>query len=457
MKFEMFRRLLGAASVFVWAVPGVARAQYDYNLDCVSAFQDQIAFLRDFNAGSMAADLNLDGMVNQTDYDLFIANKVKPNYSVYWMVTNAVQDQSLGYMDRQCGADLPLNRNCLILYEGWFPIMPFTRDGLNFPNEIGYHTMFEDQAGSFANWEANYLAWLAAYDASIPGVLAKAVPLGFSGEVSLDFETVLPNYGLSGALTGSTTQNTKWKQMVATINTPTLNQAFMNRFGWTPPQGVTTWNSLTAAQQEDFCKTVFNYVGIDFYIRTVRQCKILRPLARWGYFALPVGWWEVYDDKRRGYNDELADLWWEIDTFSPAVYQYHWTTTTPASGPCPENTNSPGINSAFFSSTFTEIDRVRSLYGRPGQKTLAFAWWYYTRTAGQCSPDLVELLFVNDINLKHQLYLPRIYGADAVAIWGAFATQNERNPYKWIDKVSEVCPDITARWAPHIRAVTCPK
>lgn len=443
----------GGGLVFVLAHAGMASGQYDYNADCVSGFSDQIAFLKDFNSANLTADLNLDGVVNQADYDLFVANKVRPNFHFYWMVTNEGHNWN-PYMD----IDLPveqysIDRNCRILYEGWFPIMPFDRDANNKPFNAGFHRIFQGLGGSYTTWELNYDTWLATFDATIAAVMTAAVPLGFSGETSLDIETVIPNYHLLQIFYVND-QITAWNAMVKTINSPNLNTEFMRRFGYSAPTNARKWTDLSTDQQATFYSTTYNTVALDFFVRMVNGCRTYRPNATYSFYNLPKAMWEIYTDDRRQCNDEMADLWAAVDTLAPSTYQQHYTTNNPASCPCPNDANTPGQNSAFFSSSLDEMQRVKNAYGRANQRVMVYTTWGFAPGAGACSSNLQKLL-IPDIDVKQVLNLSRSFGADAVAIWGDLNSATGPEGWRWTS--AEVQADIEARWAPITRQLACPK
>ena len=447
----------GVNGIAGWALAGLcagpALGQFDYNMDCVNGFSDQIAFLKDFNAGSPAADLNMDGMVNQADYDLFVSNKVRPNFHVYWMVTSSTHNWN-PYMDIDVPVDqYALNRNCRILYEGWFPIMPFDRGVNQVPVNPGIYRMFQGADGSYTTWQLNYNAFLAAYDASIPGVLAASVPLGFTGEVSIDFETISPNYHLAQSFY-ITDQINGWQSLVKAVNSPNLNTQFMQRFGYTPRQGAQHWNDLSTDEQSDFYETTYNTVAIDFYVRTVTGCKQGRPQATWDVFDMPMAAWEIYTDDRKQSNDQMAPLWAVVDTLAIAGYEEHYTTNDPSSSPCPADVNTAGQNAAFISSQIDEMNRLRAAYGKPGQKVMFFTTWGFAPGAGACSSYQQKLL-LPDIAVKQLLNLPRVFGADSVAIWGDLKRPTDHLWWEWTP--DDVTPEITARWGPIIKQITCPK
>jgi hypothetical protein len=435
---------------------GVVSAQPDINHDCRSDFHDSLQFMEDYAAGRPAADLNLDGVVNQADFSSFADSPARTTYRIYWMVSSTLVANS--YMDTQTDlSGLPISRHCVIYYEQEFPKVPVIEGADHTLIERGMHLMLRGSDGSYTNWRANLEAWMTEHAATTPAVVLRKVPSGFNGLVCLDFEAVLPLREQVRDMAGDTLQLARWDGAVAAINTPTFDADFVQMAGFTPPEGVTGWQGLSASQQEDLSSKAFEVVGERFFLTTLRETKRTLPNAKVGYYGFPTAWWPFYNDERRVLNDRLHNLFAECDIFMPSVYQLNWTGTDRNASPCPENFNTPAQNSVFFASLFTELHRVREQYGHPDQTIIPLAWWRYKAQAGGCSPDVDNARRVNDINLRHQLELPWWFGADGVAIWGYYGRPGPEYPYNWIDDPASVSLEIRTRWGPHIQRLACPK
>jgi hypothetical protein len=434
-------------SVAVAAVAGLrADAQPDYNRDCVANFSDSIAFMNDYAAHAPAADLNLDGAVNQADFDSFSESRAKTNFTIYWQTSTVLQPgQTIDTQTDLTG--IPLSRNSAILYQQRFPKIPIRYGPDSEQLEAGFHMMFRDASGSYTNWRASYDAWLALHHASLPALVATEMPSpAFNGLVCIDWEVVTP---LRQQMVNEPAAIVSWDQMVEQINSPAYDRAFLAFSEWTPPAASTGWGDLSAAQRTEFVNQAHRKVGLAFYISTVQSLRTLRPNAKYCYYGQPAGAWLVYDEERRAHNELLAPLWPELDVLAPSTYPLFWTTTDPSTSPCPEAVNGPGQNSAFFQALLQECTRIKTTYPRPGQQIITYASWHYKLQAGSCSPDITPSLFVNDWNLIQQLQLPWWFGADGVALWGHY-------PRGGFDNPTTVGAELRARWREPIRRLVCP-
>ena len=428
---------------------GAARAQPDYNRDCVANFADSIAFMNDYAALAPAADVNLDGVVNQADFDSFSESRAKTNFTVYWQATNA--SQAAPAVDRQTNlTGIPISRDAAILYQQRFPTIPI-RYGPNGAHlESGYQIMFRGLDGTYATWRLNYDAWMLLHVASIPALAISEMPNPlFSGPACLDWEAIAP---VRQQILGDDASVNAWDSMVEQINSPRFDQAFIAFSEWTPPAEATGWPSLSAEQKTEFVNQAYRKVGLEFYLTTLQGLRAVRPNAKYCFYGQPVGAWLIYDDERKAVNDLLEPLWRAVDVLAPSTYPLFWTTNDRASSPCPDSVNGPGQNSAFFRSLMEECQRLKATYPRPGQQIITYAAWHYKDQAGLCSPMVNPTLFVNDLNLLQQLQLPWWFGADGVAIWGHFG--NAANPT--VDTPAAVGIEMQTRWAAPIRRIVCP-
>ncbi|XVJ60999.1 MAG: hypothetical protein HEQ23_17050 [Tepidisphaera sp.] len=441
----LLRRWHCAAAALVLSTS--AAAQPDYNRDCVSNFADSIAFMNDYAALSPAADLNLDGTVNQTDFDSFADSRAKTNFTVYWQASNAMQAPPV--VDRQTNlSGIPISRNSAMLYQQRFTKMPIRYNDNGDILEAGYQLMFRGLNGSYTSWRQNYDTWNTLHIASLPALMASEVPSpAFNGLVCIDWEAIAP---VRQQIFGDTVAEREWDEMLEAINSPTFDQSFLTFTEWTAPAGARGWADLSTEQKTEFANQSYRKVGMAFYLSTVEALRALRPQAKYCFYGQPVGAWLVYDDERKALNDELAPLWAAVDVLAPSTYPLFWTTTDRATSPCPDAVNSPSQNSAFFKSLIDECYRIKERYPRAGgHQIITYAAWHYKDQAGVCSPLVNPSIFVNDLNLLHQLQLPWWYGADGVAIWGHFRNGGYDTP-------ANISQEMQTRWKDPIRRVACP-
>lgn len=443
-------RFVRAAGLFLGLLPAAgALSQPDYNHDCTSNFFDSLAFMSDFAAELPAADLNLDGRVDQTDFDGFADSRAKAQFGYYWQVSTTLEPGRA--MDTQTDlTGVPVSRNCTIIYEQEFPKIPIIYQDADrlIAQETGFHLLFRGVLGSYAGWRLNHDAWMAEHLASLAAVVLVKVPSpNFDGLVCLDWETVMPLFRVQNHRPEPIAA---WLDMMQQINSPAIDRDFAAFADWSVPEGVASWSDLSDAQREAFAAAAHLKVGLEFFVQTIDGVRALRPRSKLHYYGLPQGIWPFYDPTTSGYNDQLAPLWRAVDVLSPSLYQLYWTTTDPSTSPCPEAVNTPGLNSHFFKGLLDEMYRLKTAYPRPGQQIIPYAWWHYKAQAGSCSPEISPTLLVNDTNLNHQLQLPWWFGADAVAIWGHYRRNGEVTP-------RTMSTDIQARWRAPMSRLACPR
>ncbi|MEK6702998.1 MAG: hypothetical protein AABZ53_12095 [Planctomycetota bacterium] len=433
-----------------------ARAQPDYDHNCVTDLQDCLRFMDDYSAARIEADLNLDGVVNAADFDAFSDSKAKPTFTYYWMVSTVWEPGRTMDTVTNLGS-APISRNAVIIYEQDFPKIPIVIGPNGVHGDKGIQLILKSPDGTYTAWQANMAAWMAAHSVSVPTVVSARVPAGFDGILCLDLEVVLPLRELIVNFIGPGPQLNEWDDAVAAINTPILDPAFKILAGWTAPPGAVGWADLNSTQRVDLSSKAYRAIALDFYLRTVEGARAARPAAKIGFYGMPSGAWPFYDDARRALNDLLQPMWAQCDVLMPSLYQLYWTTTTPLVGPCPDAVNTPAANATFFASAMEESRRIQTITARPGQIVIPFVWWHYKSQAGQCSPDVNPTLLVNDTNLKQLLTLPWWHGADGLAIWGAYARLGPANPLNWLDDSTTIGADFRARWSPIISRIACPR
>lgn len=447
----------------VWTVPAALAcaasgeaAQPDYNRDCKADFHDQVQFLDAFAAGRSEADINLDTVVNTQDYELFFEVRPSRSLQFYWVVSTLLEGNRR--MDSRTDlTGLPISRNCHILYEQHVPNPPLVLGPNGEQVERGYHILFRGVDGTYGSWKSNYESWRARYVAELPPYIANTVPADFDGFYCLDFEAVLPLLEMTVWQAGDRAQETAWLAMLEQINGTRLDPELLTFAAWEPPAGVTAWGDLTSEQQAELASVMYEKVGVDHFVLTVQLARSVRPQAKFGYYGMPTAYWPTTNDERRGWTDRLMPLWAECDILAPSTYQLYYTTLDPSSSPCPEQVNTPGNNWNFFRSMMDEAHRIRRVLNRPGQQIVPFVWWRYKDQAGSCAPSRNPDLLVGDTNLRHMVYLPWLLGADSIAFWGHYGIWGPGYAYPWLDTPESIGQEIRTRWAPHLRAVACPK
>ena len=168
-------RLLLVGISSLWGL-GAARAQPDYDHNCVANLQDCLTFMSDYSAGRIEADLNLDGLVNSTDFDAFSDSKAKPVFTYYWMVSTVWEPGRTMDTVTDLGS-APISHNTVIIYEQDFPKIPIVIHADGSHGERGIQLILKGLDGTYLAWQSNMALWMAAHTATVPTTIASRVPV----------------------------------------------------------------------------------------------------------------------------------------------------------------------------------------------------------------------------------------------------------------------------------------
>lgn len=180
----------------------------------------------------------------------------------------------------------------------------------------------------------------------------------------------------------------------------------------------------TLEEQEDVFRTTWIEATREFYVRTIRECKRLRPNAKWGFYSLPKRQYFPYASnqadmvrQRReipGQNDAsfswLAD---ESDVIYPSVYIPYRTVETPRWG-YPED--SLAANDAYLRGSLEEAQRMAR-----GKPVVPFLWYLYHNGTPQ-----LEGVFLNEYNLRASITTPQSMGLNDIIMWGHLENDQDR-------------------------------
>lgn len=468
------RRLMPAivAAVATLFCAGHAAAQVDYNRDGFITFEDFDDFVVDFIDGKTRSDLNSDTAIDFSDFDTFIQAKGNVNFWFYWMVTS--REAGRNDMDTETDlGDTPVRRDCFILYAQQFSKALWlfdTKGTTTTADDVmvdeGVHVMLRDPglapSGTYTNWQSNYNNWMTAHAANVRSVLGNVVENpNFAGAVALDFERVYPSWdGLQRIADGSpllTAQVTKWYDMLSKIHANAWDPAFLTLVGYVPPLGKLKWSDLNAPQQYDLCKRSYNLFAIDYFVQTVNNARLQRPKAKFGFYNMPIAWYTNLFNGQQADNDTLASIWASVDALYPSMYAKYYSTTDLVNDPplCPNANNTPAENDLWYQSVVNECSRIRTLWGRAGQKIMPFVWWHYHDSAVSCidpSPCARPALrFLRGANLSQGIRQPWLYGADALMLWGFLGYTPCQSSYA--DDPAVLGPEIRTNWNPIMQGI----
>ncbi|MBX3380659.1 MAG: hypothetical protein KF805_11250 [Phycisphaeraceae bacterium] len=221
----------------------------------------------------------------------------------------------------------------------------------------------------------------------------------FSGIIQLDYEHWWPCWEWSPNV------QVAWTNYIKTSRTDLLNGH---------PTGE--WDAII---QAEYKKTVRTY-----YENTIGYVRAARPKARVTFYGLPLRSYWIFN----GYSDYGVDLnkyrqiheqemsWYFslVDVICPSIYPVY-KVGSPPSG----NIQDPAGNEAYILGMVSES--VRYSLGKP---VYPFFMLRYHPSSGYGNE------FVNPINLRQGLEIPRQAGAAGVVIWDFFYTEAELNAWQ---------------------------
>ncbi len=222
----------------------------------------------------------------------------------------------------------------------------------------------------------------------------------FAGIIVMDYEGWWPSWEWT-----DTPIQDAWRNYIKTSRTDLLVGHPTNE-----------WEGIFQAQ---FKLEVKNY-----YVFTCNVVRSLRPKAKITFYGLPLRSYWIFNgmpdkgvDLNRYRQIHENDLGWYfdmVDVLCPSIYPMY-KVASPPSG----NIVDPAANEAYILGMVSEA--VRNSRGKPVFPFFCFKYHPSSGYAGQ---------FVNALNLRQGLEIPRQAGAAGVAIWDFFYTDTELNNWQ---------------------------
>lgn len=168
--------------------------------------------------------------------------------------------------------------------------------------------------------------------------------------------------------------------------------------------------NLTPAQVEEYSIRDHEAAAKDFMLRTINECKRLRPNAKWGYYGYPR-------DYHIGANETTMQWLWDAQTaFYPVAYTVYPVSST---SPAPWAWAPP----EYYPELMTElVGTSRRLAG--SRPVAAFAWCRYH----EMNPTFGNQM-LREADLRQMLREPRLKGANALIFWEYVDGQAEVQEY----------------------------
>lgn len=231
--------------------------------------------------------------------------------------------------------------------------------------------------------------------------LVATVPdANFAGIVLLDYEAWWPCWEWSSSAVQSA-----WTNYIKTQRTDLLTG-----------HPTSEWDGII---QTEYKKEARKY-----YETTVGYIRALRPKARISFYGLPLRSFWIFNgvpqygvDLNRYRQIHEQDLGWYfdlVDVICPSIYPVY-KVGVPAGG----NIQDPSANEAYILGMVSEA--VRNSRGKP---VYPFFTLKYHISSGYANE------FVNAINLRQGLEIPRQAGAAGVVIWDFFYSDTELNAWQ---------------------------
>lgn len=312
----------------------------------------------------------------------------RQDYTFHWCVRtqrNFLNKTGVDWAARMNFAQAPIRRDTVVLYQhriGFFP-------------QAGPHLIRQDPT------------WMDRHRFKIKDDLAALIPdPNFNGIAILDFEKwhLLwdrtrddPSSDPSPTALDND-YKTDWEEQILSANPRVFDR-------------------LSDKQKEHLLKITYEETTRDFYLATLNECRRLRPKAKWGFFNYPTFYGPHVSNHVKQLNEQLAWLWEAVDVLIPSTYARFYTHV---------ETSQPGDER--FENTI-EADRkwilarvgeaVRLAAGKP---VYTIMWIRYEQPLGGGKYGSKHFQLLNDVNLNHQLNLPREAGADGVIIWESLSS-----------------------------------
>ncbi|CAG1010772.1 hypothetical protein PHYC_03924 [Phycisphaerales bacterium] len=179
----------------------------------------------------------------------------------------------------------------------------------------------------------------------------------------------------------------------------------------------------TLDEQEQVFARTWIEAGRELYVRTIRECKRLRPNVTWGFYNLPNNNYLTntldfppFSDRRaelpRVNDEELAWLHPEVDAYFPSFYTAYVTVANP--------TRHTRTDSAETFRTYWERGMAEARRYAGDKPVYPYLWYYYH----DGSPT-TGTVFLNDYNVTNMFRHAQEFGANGAVIWGWIPTLTE--------------------------------
>ncbi len=171
----------------------------------------------------------------------------------------------------------------------------------------------------------------------------------------------------------------------------------------------------------------YEEMALRFYIETIRECKRLRPNAKWSFFNYPrlrynsgetppgvIGYGDLTHEASR-INDRIQSLFDEMDVIVPSIYPQHWTVEgNDFRDDLPRRKqNRVQGTTAFISTNVAEAIRLGR--GKPVYPIISLRYYM----------NYPEHPWLNEVNIRLAIAVSEAAGASGLMLWEGIGTEEE--------------------------------
>jgi hypothetical protein len=176
---------------------------------------------------------------------------------------------------------------------------------------------------------------------------------------------------------------------------------------------------LSGPKRDDALRFTFNTAARDFFLATLRECKRLRPNAKWGFYGFPYREYAVNDPAPRARwvarNESLRWMYDASDVLYPAIHAVYATVEgRPPNRAKRENRLTE--NAEYITSNVREAVRLAA-----GKPVRPIVWLRYHDNAGPS----YAFKRLTPASLRQMVTLPKAAGASGVMIWDQILSPGE--------------------------------
>jgi len=191
----------------------------------------------------------------------------------------------------------------------------------------------------------------------------------------------------------------------------------------------TTFPNLTQQQLLDRSQQSWEETSMELLIFAIDICREIRPNASIGYYGYPgMPYWGNDDDfeRARMNNDEMFELWQQVDVLLPSIYMPYISTG---------NMSILINNLHYVKRKIEEAIRLKNIVNRSDLTIYPYTWHRYH------DPFDKNFLQYSDIQLEYEY--PYYEKLDGLILWSSETTEDRLNDTKnWFIKNAHILEEL---------------